>query len=152
MGLFKIIASIIGGLGAFLVGCKLLSDNLEKIANKGIKKLFNKASNNRMLGVGIGLVSTGIVQSSGLTTVIVVGLVNAGVMTLFQAASVIMGANIGTTVTAFIAMLGTIDIASIFLIFTAVGIFMSMISKKEGVKTIGLIFHRYHGQSLDIGI
>ena len=140
MGLFKIIASIIGGLGAFLVGCKLLSDNLEKIANKGIKKLFNKASNNRMLGVGIGLVSTGIVQSSGLTTVIVVGLVNAGVMTLFQAASVIMGANIGTTVTAFIAMLGTIDIASIFLIFTAVGIFMSMISKKEGVKTIGLIF------------
>jgi len=140
MGLFKIIASIIGGLGAFLVGCKLLSDNLEKIANKGIKKLFNKASNNRMLGVGIGFVSTGIVQSSGLTTVIVVGLVNAGVMTLFQAASVIMGANIGTTVTAFIAMLGTIDVASIFLIFTAVGIFTSMISKKEGVKTIGLIF------------
>ena len=140
MGLFKIIASIIGGLGAFLVGCKLLSDNLEKIANKGIKKLFNKASNNRMLGVGIGFVSTSIVQSSGLTTVIVVGLVNAGVMTLFQAASVIMGANIGTTVTAFIAMLGTIDVASIFLIFTAVGIFMSMISKKEGIKTIGLIF------------
>lgn len=139
MGLFSIIAAIIGGLGAFLVGCKLLSDNLEKIANKGIKKLFNKASNNRFLGVGIGFVSTSIVQSSGLTTVIVVGLVNAGVMTLFQAASVIMGANIGTTVTAFIAMLGTIDVASIFLIFTAVGIFMSMISKKENVKTVGLI-------------
>ena len=116
MGLVSIIAAIIGGLGAFLVGCKLLSDNLEKIANKGIKKLFNKASNNRFLGVGIGFVSTSIVQSSGLTTVIVVGLVNAGVMTLFQAASVIMGANIGTTVTAFIAMLGTIDVASIFLI------------------------------------
>lgn len=140
MGIFSIIASIIGGLGAFLVGCKLLSDNLEKIANKGIKKLFNKASNNRFLGVGIGLVSTGIVQSSGLTTVIVVGLVNAGVMTLFQAASVIMGANIGTTVTAFIAMLGTIDVAAIFLVFTAVGIFMSMMSKKESTKTIGLIF------------
>ena len=137
--LFNYIVAIIGGLGAFLVGCKLLSDNLEKIANKGIKKLFNKSSNNRFVGVGIGLVSTGIVQSSGLTTVIVVGLVNAGVMTLFQATSVIMGANIGTTVTAFIAMLGTIPVMEVFFIFTTIGIFTAMVSKKDSLKTIGLI-------------
>ncbi len=136
---FGIVAMLLGGCGVFLVGCKLLSDNMEKAAGKGIKKLFDKTSGNRFVGVGIGALSTAVVQSSGLTTVMVVGLVNASIMTLSQATSVIMGANIGTTVTGWLAVLGTVDYTSVFLIFALVGIFMAMFSKNSKVNMIGLI-------------
>ena len=80
-----------------MVGVKLLSENMEKLATKGIKKMFNKISGNRLLGVGIGTVSTAIIASSSATTIMFVGLVNAGVVDLMQATTVIFGANIGTT-------------------------------------------------------
>ncbi len=139
MEIFGIIAMLLGGCGVFLVGCKLLSDNMEKVAGRGIKKLFDKTSGNRFVGVGIGALSTAIVQSSGLTTVMVVGLVNASIMTLSQATSVIMGANIGTTVTGWLAVLGTVDYTAVFLIFALVGIFMAMFTKNQKVNTVGLI-------------
>src|SRR5574344_718440 len=105
--------AFIGGLGAFLLGVKLLSDNLERLANSHLKKLFDKTARNRFIGVGIGLVVTAIVQSSSLTTVMVVGFVNAGMINLFQATAIIMGANIGTTITAQIAALEIFNVSQI---------------------------------------
>lgn len=136
---FFIILFMLGGCGVFLVGCKLMSDNMEKIASKGIKKLFDKTSDKKLVGVGIGAVSTAIVQSSGLTTVMVVGLVNAGIMTLFQATTVIMGANIGTTITAQIAALSSFPFTDFFYLFAIVGIFMAMFSKNNKINCVGLI-------------
>ncbi len=97
MEIVEAIILLLSGLGVFLVGVKLLSENMEKLATKGIKKMFNKISGNRLLGVGIGTVSTAIIASSSATTIMVVGLVNAGVVDLMQATTVIFGANIGTT-------------------------------------------------------
>lgn len=130
-----VIVPFIAGLGTFLIGCKLLSDNIEMLANNKIKGLFNKSSKSKLMGVGIGATTTAIVQSSSATTVLVVGLVNAGVMSLFQATTIIMGANIGTTVTAFLVSL---PIAEIAMLFALIGIFMSMLSKKPVVKTLGI--------------
>lgn len=132
---FDVIVPFIAGLGTFLIGCKLLSDNIEMLANNKIKGLFNKSSKSKLVGVGIGAATTAIVQSSSATTVLVVGLVNAGVMSLFQATTVIMGANIGTTVTAFLVSL---PIAEIAMLFALIGIFMSMLSKKPVFKTLGI--------------
>ncbi len=143
----KALVMLLSGLGAFLLGFKILSENIEKLANTGLKKLFNKTSKNRFIGVAIGMLVTAIIQSSGATTVMVVGFVNAGIMDLFQATAMIMGANIGTTVTAQLVALSTFDIASYFVVFTFIGIFGAMLSKKEKIKTIfmtlaglGLVF------------
>ena len=135
------VAAIIGllaGLGALLIGFKLLSDNIEKLANAGLKKLFNKTSKNRWVGIGIGAAVTAIIQSSGASTIMIVGFVNAGLMSLFQATAMIMGANIGTTVTAQIASLGTFDIALYATLLVFIGAFMNMLCKSEKPKTIGL--------------
>ena len=88
------VCGILAGLGVFLFAVKLLQDNMERLANKGIRDLFKKTNDNAFVGVGIGLSVTALVQSSGLTTVMVVGFVNAGIMTLYQATAIIMGANI----------------------------------------------------------
>ena len=93
------IIMMLAACGAFLVGFKFLSDNMEKLASGGLKKMFSKTAGNKIIGVGIGAASTVIVQSSSVTTVMVVGFVNAGVMALSQAVGCIMGANIGTTLT-----------------------------------------------------
>ena len=137
------IVMMLAACGAFLIGFKLLSENMEKIAGNGLKKLFNKTSNKKLVGVGIGAGATAVVQSSGVTTVMVVGFVNAGIMTLYQAASMIMGANIGTTITAQIAALGSsggsaFDVSIIFISLLFVGVMMEMFVKKDKVKAIGL--------------
>ena len=129
---------LLAGLGVLLVGFKLLSDNIEKLANSGLKKMFNKTSGNRFVGVGIGAAATALIQSSSATTVMVVGFVNAGIMTLFQATAMIMGANIGTTITAQIAALGSLDISLYAMLLAVIGIFMQMLCKKDKFKTIGL--------------
>ena len=129
---------MLAACGAFLVGFKFLSDNMEKLAGNSLKKLFNKTSDKKMVGVGIGAVSTAVVQSSGVTTVMVVGFVNAGIMSLFQAATVIMGANIGTTITAQLAALSSFDIAPAFISLLFIGVMMEMLSKSDKVKSIGL--------------
>ena len=138
MELFENIVLILAGCGAFLLGFKLLSDNMEKIAGNSLKVLFNKTSDKKWVGVGMGAVSTAVVQSSGVTTVMVVGFVNAGIMTLHQAAAVIMGANIGTTITAQLAALQALPIDSLFIALLFVGVMMEMFSKKDKIKSIGL--------------
>ena len=129
---------MLAACGAFLVGFKFLSDNMEKLAGNSLKKLFNKTSDKKLVGVGIGAVSTAVVQSSGVTTVMVVGFVNAGIMSLYQAATVIMGANIGTTITAQLAALSSFDIAPAFIALLFIGVMMEMLSKNDKIKSIGL--------------
>ena len=136
--MIEAIIGLLAGLGALLIGFKLLSDNIEKLATSGLKKLFNKTSKNPWVGVGIGAAVTAIIQSSGASTVMVVGFVNAGLMTLFQATAMIMGANIGTTVTAQIAALGSFDIGLYATLLVFIGAFMNMLCKKEKPRTIGL--------------
>ena len=134
MEVFYAVIKILAGCGAFLLGFKLLSDNMEKIAGNRLKSLFNKTSEKKMVGVG----TTAVVQSSSITTVMVVGFVNAGIMSLNQAAAVIMGANVGTTITAQIVALQSFQVDTLFMAFTAVGVFMEMFSKNDRVKSCGL--------------
>lgn len=163
------IFELLAGLGAFLIGVKMLSDNMEKLATGKMRTLFHRASGKTELpeaatrkekvraklkewsanlaGVGIGTATTAVIQSSSLTTVMVVGLVNAGVMTLTQATTITMGANIGTTITAQIAALSAFDFAVFAMGLTGIGILVAYATKKEKVQTIcyalaglGLVF------------
>ncbi len=134
---------VLGGVAVFMIGMEMMGSNLEKAAGKNIRKLMGKAAKNRFTGIGTGTVVTAIVNSSSATTVMIVGFVNVGLMTLSQAASIIMGANIGTTISAFIMALssgvGNFEIAAIFAVVAFVGILINMISKKDKVKRIGNI-------------
>lgn len=134
------VMGLLGGLGVLLFGFKVLSDAIEKFANDRLRSWFSKTSGTgRLAGVGIGLVTTTIIQSSSATTVMTVGFVNAGVMSLTMATAVIMGANIGTTITAQIAALSAFEFSSFVLPFAFIGIFMAMLSKKDKVQTVGYI-------------
>lgn len=131
-----------GGVAAMMIGMKLMGNGLEQFAGSGMKKLLGKVTTNRFAGVGVGIAVTSIIQSSTATTVMLVGFVNVGLMTLVQAANVIMGANIGTTVTAWIVSLsgvGQIDIGAIAAMIGCVGILMAMLVKNEKAQNIGNI-------------
>ena len=131
-----------GGVAAMMIGMKVMGNALEQVAGKGMKKLLGKVTSNRFAGVGVGIAVTSIIQSSTATTVMLVGFVNIGLMTLVQATNVIMGANIGTTVTAHIVSLsgvGQIDIGAIAAMVGCVGILMAMLIKNEKVEKIGNI-------------
>ncbi len=143
MGILLGILSLLTGVGVFIAGMNMMGDGLEKSAGGGLKKLLAKISNNRFAGVGIGATVTGIIQSSSATSVMVIGLVNAGVMTLFQATAIIMGANIGTTVTGLIVALSgsdgggtSIGFSEIAMLFAFIGIMMTFF-KNEKIKRIG---------------
>lgn len=136
---FLAVISLLAGLGAFLLGFKILSDNIEKLATNKLRRWFDKTSKSRFAGVGIGAGVTAIIQSSSATTVMVVGFVNVGLMSLFQATAVIMGANIGTTITAYFSVIADIPFIEIITVFTCVGIFMDMLCKKDKSKTIGMM-------------
>ena len=127
------------GLGVFLLGFKFLGDSIEKLSASKMRALFNKAAGNRFAGVGIGALATAIVQSSSVTTVMVVGFVNAGVMTLTQAAAVIMGANIGTTITGWLVWLNQFNVMMYAMLLTLVGLIMTMFSKNNKVNTAGTL-------------
>lgn len=133
------VIALLAGLGAFLFGFKVLSDNIEKLATNKLRRWFDKTGKSRLAGVGIGAGVTAIIQSSSATTVMVVGFVNVGLMSLFQATTVIMGANIGTTVTAYFSVLADIPFIEFITVFTCVGIFMDMLCKKDKSKTIGMM-------------
>ena len=142
MELLKAFLLLLAGVGIFIVGMNMMGNGLEKGAGNGLKRLLAKISNNRFAGIGIGAGVTAIVQSSSVTSVMVIGLVNAGVMTLFQATSVIFGANIGTTVTGLIVALsgtkGAISFSDIAIVLAFIGVMMTFF-KKEKVKLIGNI-------------
>lgn len=134
------ILTLLTGVGVFLVGMNMMSAGLEKCAGKGMKTLLGRISTNRFAGVGTGIAATAIIQSSSATSVIVIGFVNAGIMTLYQATSIIMGANVGTTVTnALVALSGAdfdIDVYMMFLAF--VGVVLTFF-KKDSIKNVGAI-------------
>ena len=130
------IIALLAGVGVFIAGMNMMSEGLEKSAGKGMKRLLGKISGNRFAGVGVGAVATAIVQSSSATSVMTIGLVNAGVLTLFQATSIIMGANIGTTVTGLIVSLSALDIALYASAMSFVGIMMTFF-KNDTVKKVG---------------
>lgn len=136
MELVKSLIALLAGIGVFIAGMNMMGDGLEKSAGKGMKKLLGTISNNRFSGIGVGAAVTAIIQSSSATSVMVIGFVNAGVMTLFQATSIIMGANIGTTITGIIVSLKSLDISFYATLLAFIGIMMTFF-KKEKVKNIG---------------
>lgn len=118
-----------------------MSSNLESVSSNKLKQLFARTSKSKLVGVGIGTVATAAIQSSGATTVMVIGFVNAGIMSLMQAATVIYGANIGTTITGQITALGmfenSISTGVVFATFAGIGAFTMVFAKKDLVKKIG---------------
>jgi len=124
--------SLLGGLGLFLFGMSYMGDGLQKAAGSKMKDILAALTKNKLMGVLVGALVTGVIQSSSATTVMVVGFVNAGLMNLNQAVGIIMGANIGTTVTAFLVSLNITKLAT-FLV--GVGVIVYMVAKKRRVKS-----------------
>lgn len=142
LSVLSALLTLLAGIGIFLIACQMMSSNLESASSKKLKKLFEKASKSRMLGVAIGTIGTAAIQSSGATSVMTIGFVNAGIISLSQAATIIYGANIGTTVTAQIVALGmfggnAISTTVIFSAFAGLGAFMAMFARSNKWKTIG---------------
>ena len=129
---------LLAGVGVFIVGMNFMSDALEKSAGSGMKRMLEKISNNRFSGVGIGAGVTAIIQSSSATSVMVIGLVNAGVMTLMQATPIIMGANIGTTITGVLVALKNDYFNMLMYLFAFAGVMMGFF-KNEKIKIAGLL-------------
>ena len=129
---------LLAGVGVFIAGMNMLGDGLEKSAGKGMKGLLGRISNNRLAGVGIGAGVTAIIQSSSATSVMAIGFVNAGIMTLTQATSIIMGANIGTTITGVIVSLKSLGISDYMSLLAFVGVMMTFF-KGDKLKQIGEI-------------
>jgi phosphate:Na+ symporter len=132
----KMIITLIGGLGLFLFGMKMMGDGLENAAGERLKGILEKVTSNRFVGVLVGTAVTMIIQSSSATTVMVVGFVNAGLMNLFQATGVIMGANIGTTIT---AQLVSFKLTAVAPIFVGLGTLIVLFSKGRKNREIGNI-------------
>ena len=140
----KIILQLIGGLGLFLYGMEHMSTSMQKIAGPKLKKILASLTNNRILGILVGIVITALVQSSSVSTVMTVGFVNASLLTLKQALGVILGANIGTTITGWLLVL---DIGKYGLPIVGAAAILYMFMKKEKARTnlsaiigVGLIF------------
>ena len=136
MQLVQSLIWLLAGVGVFIVGMNFMGDALEKSASSGMKRLLEKISNNRFSGVGIGAGVTAIIQSSSATSVMVIGLVNAGVMTLMQATPIIMGANIGTTITGVLVALKNDFFNMAMYLLAFAGVMMSFF-KKEKIKIAG---------------
>ncbi|MBR0309381.1 MAG: Na/Pi cotransporter family protein [Paludibacteraceae bacterium] len=136
------ILTLTAGIGVFLVACTMMSSNLESAASRRLKRLFSKTGDNKWIGVGIGTLGTAAIQSSGAVTVMVIGFVNVGIMSLTQAATIIYGANIGTTVTAQLVALGlsgsnSISTTLLFAAFAGIGAFMMLFAKTDSWKKTG---------------
>ena len=149
MTIFNIL-TLIGGLALFLLGMNTMGSSLEKMSGGKLEGILEKMTNTRIKGVLLGMVVTAIIQSSGAVTVMVVGFVNSGIMELSQVIGIVMGAHVGTTVTAWILSLAGIEGTNIFLsllkpssfapILAFVGIILVMFFKNEKKKTVGSIF------------
>ena len=148
MDLFDVL-NMVGGLALFLYGMHIMGGGLEKLSGGKLERVLEKLTKNRIMAVLLGAGVTAVIQSSSATTVMVVGFVNSGIMKLNQAIGIIMGANIGTTVTAWLLSLTTIEGSSFFMqllkptsfspILALIGICMIMFSKKDKKKNIGSI-------------
>ena len=141
----KMVISVVGGLGIFLLGTKNMSEGMQAVAGDRMRRLINAVTNNRFIACIVGLSITSLIQSSSVTTVMVVGMVNAGLMNLAQAIGVILGADIGTTITAWILVL---EIAKYGLPIIGLSAFFFLFSKREGVRYtammilgLGMVFY-----------
>jgi len=141
----QLIFGLLGGLGLFLYGMKIMSDGLQKIAGDRMRKVLAALTNNRIMATMVGIIVTAIIQSSSATTVMVIGFVNAGLMTLMQAIGVVLGANIGTTIT---AQLIAFKITKFALPAIGLGVGLKLFSRKkswiyvgEAILGFGLIFY-----------
>ena len=133
----QIVISLLGGLGLFLYGMNLMGESLEKVAGSKMKKIIELLTKNIFMGVILGAVVTAVIQSSSATTVMVVGFVNAGLMGLPQAVGVIMGANIGTTITAQIV---SFDLTGLAPLALGIGILLYLFGGNEKYKQVGEVF------------
>ncbi len=136
------VLSLVAGVGIFLIACSMMSANLEALGSGKLKALFAKTSKSKLVGVGVGAAATAAIQSSSATTVMVIGFVNAGIMTLAQASTVIFGANIGTTITGQLVALGmfgenSVSSSVIFASFAGIGAFILAFAKKDKVRKVG---------------
>lgn len=148
MDIFSILA-LLGGLALFLYGMDVMGDGLKKLAGGKLESILAKLTSTRLLGFLLGFTVTAVIQSSSATTVMLVGFVNSGIMTLGQTISTIMGANIGTTVTAWLLSLTGIEGSTTLLkllkpesftpVLAAIGVVMTMISKSDSQKNVGTI-------------
>lgn len=136
MEVFQILYTVLGGLGIFFFGMKLMSESLQASASDVIKRVISSLTSNRILAVLVGMVVTCIVQSSSVTTVMVIGFINAGLMTLIQGIGVIFGANIGTTITGWII---SIKVGKYGLLLIGLGVFPALFGKKDSWKQIGYV-------------
>jgi phosphate:Na+ symporter len=125
--------SLVGGLGLFLFGMNYMGEGLQKSAGNKMKNLLAALTKNNFMGLLVGTLVTAVIQSSSATTVMTIGFVNAGLMNLNQAVGIIMGANIGTTVT---ALLVSLDITKIATLFVGIGVFVHLAAKKKKVKNV----------------
>ncbi len=142
IGILTAILTLTAGIGVFLMACHMMSTHLESAGSKRLKQLFARVGENKWTGVGIGTIGTAAIQSSGAVSVMVIGFVNVGIMSLTQAATVIYGANIGTTVTAQLVALGMlggngISTTVLFSALAGVGAFILMFAKREAWKHTG---------------
>lgn len=145
MDAVTVVTSVLGlvaGVGIFLIACTMMSSNLEALGSRRLKALFAKTSKNKLIGVGVGAATTAAIQSSSATSVMVIGFVNAGIMSLAQAATVIFGANIGTTITGQLVALGmfganSVSTSVIFATFAGIGAFILAFAKKDRTQKIG---------------
>ena len=135
MGITNIL-SLLGGLALFLYGMQMMSSGLEDAAGNRMKKILERLTSNRLLGVAVGAIITAVIQSSSATTVMVVGFVNSGMMTLRQAVWIIMGANIGTTIT---GQLIALDVGMLAPLFAFVGVALVVFFKAPKAHHIGKI-------------
>ena len=136
MKIHECIISLLGGTGLFIAAMNIMSSSLQKVAGAGMRRLLAKITDNRFAGVGIGAVVTMIIQSSAATTVMVIGFVNAETMNLHQATAIIMGANIGTTITGILASLQSLNLSLYFSFLTFIGVIL-MFFKKDFLKNLG---------------
>ena len=129
----EIIFGLVGGLAIFIFGMNMMSECLQKAAGDKMKKILSMLTKNPVLGVLAGALTTAVLQSSSATTVMVIGFVSAGLMTLPQAVSIILGANIGTTMTAQII---AFKISDYIYVFIFIGFLINFICKSEKIKNI----------------
>ena len=145
----EMIFSLLGGLGLFLYGLKLMSEGIENVAGSKMKGILEMCTKNRLVGVIVGAIFTAVIQSSSAATVMVVSFVNSGLMTLMQSVGVIMGANIGTSITAQLVVLKFEAIAPLFIIC---GVIMVMFFKKPIIQKMGEVIIGFGILFLGIGL
>ncbi len=147
--ILQILINFLAGVAIFLFGIKIMSDGLEHVAENKMKSILSTLTKNKFMAVAVGALVTALIQSSTATTVMTVGFVNAGLMTLSQAAGVIMGANIGTTVTSILIALDFTNVSSVMLFL---GVFVYIFVKKDVVKHAGQAFAGFGMMFMGLGL